>query len=258
MQQPAEDEGYEPDSAICLTQYTDPKDALTETTTEPRHSSTQRPEKPTQVTIMATKRSFPGAGADQETDASPKRRRPGGTGDDVRTADGHGSWRRTGERLPVEIWQHVFTFLSPRDLCSLLPVNRLCYGLLHPSPHPDLRVVPPVPSSPSPVVTFLDPDHVWRSSRRLTYPNMPAPLKGKSELDMWRIACGRACQFCRNRRTTANSRQVSGQTDTWRRGPGAKGVSPVFPFAVVSCGQCLVEQSVKVCLLRFLVTAVRH
>ncbi|KAF7542877.1 hypothetical protein G7Z17_g11196 [Cylindrodendrum hubeiense] len=34
--------------------------------------------------------------------------------------------------------------------------------------------------------------------------------------------------------------------DQWHRGPGAKGVSPVFPFSVSTCGNCLTSKSVKV------------
>ncbi|KAH8177512.1 f-box domain containing protein [Sarocladium implicatum] len=245
MQRPAEDEGYEPDSAICLAQDTDPSDLLTDSTDGLRHDLPSGREQPTQETMTMTKRKFHDGDMAQDTDVSPKRYRLDGAQDDARAADSDDSWQRTGERLPAEIWQHVFTFLSPRDLCSLLAVNRLCYGLLHPSPHPGLQTSSAVSSSPSPIVALLEPDHIWQTSRRLFHPYMPAPLKGKTELDMWRIACGRACQFCGSEGATASGHQVGGHTDTWHRGPGAKGVSPVFPFAVVSCGPCLVERSVK-------------
>jgi hypothetical protein len=80
-------------------------------------------------------------------------------------------------------------------------------------------------------------------------PGMPAPLKGKTELDMWRIVCARSCQFCGNVEVTTADGHAIGEVDPWHRGPGAKGVSPVFPFGIAICGPCLVQKSVKVCTL---------
>ncbi|KAJ3520441.1 hypothetical protein NM208_g13704 [Fusarium decemcellulare] len=61
------------------------------------------------------------------------------------------------------------------------------------------------------------------------------PAEGKSELHMWRLICSVSCQFCGLKADP----QSLAATDEWHRGPGAKGVSPVFPFSVCICGTCL-------------------
>lgn len=150
------------------------------------------------------------------------------------------------KQLPAEIWQHIFIFLPPRSLGNLLRVNRLFHNYLDPSP----VVKVPYPTSteaPLPSRKKLSaclPDIIWQTSRRLFWPRMPSPLKGRSELDMWRLACSRSCQFCRLKEFTDN--KASLPIDQWHRGPGANGVGPVFPFFVVSCGWCLVDKGLKV------------
>ncbi|ERT00230.1 hypothetical protein HMPREF1624_03601 [Sporothrix schenckii ATCC 58251] len=54
---------------------------------------------------------------------------------------------------------------------------------------------------------------------------MPAPLKEKTELDMWRLACSSTCQFCGKRDT----RRTFPATDPLR-GPGLEGVARVWEF----------------------------
>ena len=143
------------------------------------------------------------------------------------------------KKLPAEIWQHIFTFLPPKCLGRLLSVNKLFHFCLNPSPTTNT----PHESSTDPcVLPFLKPDAIWQASRRFFWPRMPAPLRGKSELDMWRLVCSPSCQFCSVRGQPQSS--VAG--DPWKRGPGAKGVSPVFPFFVSSCGTCLAKKTIKV------------
>ncbi|KAK0383320.1 hypothetical protein NLU13_9233 [Sarocladium strictum] len=204
----------------------------------------------------ATKRKSPEAVAKGEPEASVKRQRLDGLeqGDQASglkelgldgkqevasSAQAEDSWQRGGGRLPAQIWQHVFTHLSPRQLSNLLLVNRLFFTLLHPSFQD-----PPKSSIPS-ILPALKPDAVWQISRRTFSPSMPAPLKGKSELDMWRIVFARSCQFCGSVGETTAHGHVIDAVDPWHRGPGAKGVSPVFPFGIVTCGPCLVKKSIK-------------
>lgn len=147
-------------------------------------------------------------------------------------------------RLPAEIWQHIFTFVPPRTLGSLMMVNKQFNTYLDPSSTAEL-VDTPGCSTPS-VLSKLKSDTIWQASRRLFWPRMPAALKGRTELEMWRICCSPTCQFCKFR-----GQQNAHYSDSRRRiGPGSKGVAPVFPFSIVSCGRCLEEKSVKVCLLR--------
>lgn len=146
-------------------------------------------------------------------------------------------------RLPAEIWHHVFTLLPPRSLGSLLAVSKLFHHYLDPCSA--MAVEAPPPSATASALAPRRPDAIWQASRRRFWPQMPAPLQGKSELDMWRLCCTRTCQFCgardRDHVDAATPRPL------WERGPGPKGVVPVFPFCTVSCGRCLVERSVKVC-----------
>ena len=140
--------------------------------------------------------------------------------------------------LPAEIWHRVFTFVPPKTLGRLLTVNKLFRTYLDPSSTAEVKGS----TAPSHKLMLMKPDAIWQASRRSFWPHMPGPLKDKSEIDMWRFCCSRTCQFCNLR-----DRSVVGKTqDHWTRGPGAKGVSPVFPFFIVSCGKCLSDNIVKV------------
>ncbi|KAF4122563.1 hypothetical protein GMORB2_6869 [Geosmithia morbida] len=86
------------------------------------------------------------------------------------------------------------------------------------------------------------PDMIWQASRRLFWPRMPAPMRGRSELDMWRMVCGTVCQFCSLRDENTKLRSIK---DPWHRGPGARGVSTIFTFGIVSCGLCLMKKGLK-------------
>ncbi|KAK5987659.1 hypothetical protein PT974_11791 [Cladobotryum mycophilum] len=142
------------------------------------------------------------------------------------------------QQLPAEVWHHIFTFLPPRTLGSLLLVNKLFHTHLDPASR--VKASRPVFAAPS-TLPVLKPDAIWQASRRLFWPRMPVPLRGRSEVDMWRLACTRTCQFCRRR----DQDEVGLPQSKWHNGPGANGVSPVFPFFIVSCGRCLGERSIK-------------
>lgn len=139
--------------------------------------------------------------------------------------------------LPAEIWHHVFTFCQPRVLGHLLQVNKSFNTYLDPS-YSGPSFDPLSTSS----VRSLSPDSIWRISRQAFNPrSLPAPLVGRSELDMWKLACGSTCQFCgktrREPRSPANQRHP---------GPGENGVAPVWSFGVRACGLCLQKNSTKV------------
>jgi hypothetical protein len=154
------------------------------------------------------------------------------------------SIRTAGGRLPVdksllpaEIWHHIFTFTPPRALGRLLRVNKRFSSYLDPSS----KAIPSVLASLSPsAVKPCQPDLIWQASRRLFRPWMPSPLEGMSELDMWRLACNSACQFCRK------IGHPSCPADQWHAGPGENGVRPVWGFGIRTCGSCLQQKTIKV------------
>ncbi|KAL7784697.1 hypothetical protein V8C43DRAFT_291947 [Trichoderma afarasin] len=142
-------------------------------------------------------------------------------------------------QLPAELWHHIFSFLSPVTLGRCLRVNRLFHRYLDPvSPFIPTSVIH-VPTTR--ILPTLPPDAIWRASRCLHWPAMPAPLKGKFELDMWRFACTRFCQFCGQLDKAYNTTVDS----SGPRRPGHTTVSPIFPFFINSCGNCLVGKSIK-------------
>lgn len=142
--------------------------------------------------------------------------------------------------LPVEIWHHIFTFCPPRTLGRLLVVNQLFNVYLDPSSS-ICRARPLSLSSGR--LSPLQPNAVWQASRRRFWPNMPSPLQGKTELDMWRLSCSASCQHCGRQGTLQDQRSLG----PWQSGPGKDGVSIIWPFATQSCATCLLANSTKVC-----------
>jgi hypothetical protein len=163
----------------------------------------------------------------------------------LRPDETYNLWRSKGHLplnrslLPAEIWHHIFTFTPPRTLGNLLQVNKSFNQYLDPSS--DSSITPLLKSA----VPLLKPDAIWRASRRLFKHPMPVPLVGKTELDMWRLACANSCQFCGKKKPL----NAPAQLDQWHPGPGENGVIPVWLFAVRSCGSCLVKNSLKVSFL---------
>ena len=187
------------------------------------------------------------AAEDLPTDQSHKQRVKEDSDTRTHAESGSVAFHDGSKQLPAEIWHHIFTFLPPRSLGNLMLVNKLFYNYLDPSPlfkaaYPcSLDLALPSRKRPS----ICKPDSIWQKSRRLFWPRMPSPMKGRSEVDMWRLACSRSCQFC-NFTDDASDETPPAKEDQWHRGPGAKGVSRIFPFFVVSCGPCLAAKSLKV------------
>ena len=167
------------------------------------------------------------------------------------TPDGHLPHDKS--LLPAEIWHQIFTFCPPRLLGLLLQVNKSFNAYLDPSSsdHP----ITPLSRS---AIQIMKPDAIWQTSRRLFRPGMPLPLIGKSELDMWKLACCFSCQFCGKKRSHQNPMLP---LDQWRPGPGENGVVPIWSFGIRTCGPCLQQRSSKVgsaSLVSLLWTALTH
>jgi len=140
--------------------------------------------------------------------------------------------------LPAEIWHSIFTFCPPKSLGNLLRVNKL-FNLYLDSSSTVRR--DPVSVKPGALVV-LEPSAIWRASRRLFWPQMPAPLRSRAEIDMWRLACTPKCQNCGR----TDDRDRSSPSDAIRPGPGLNGVAIIWPFATRACASCLLKASVKV------------
>ncbi|KAK2624237.1 hypothetical protein QTJ16_006187 [Diplocarpon rosae] len=162
-----------------------------------------------------------------------KRLKPDDASQKYRHSDGHLLLDKSN--LPAEIWHHIFTFCAPKTLGRLLQVSKCFRAYLEPSSSG--RSISPLSIS---AARLLSPDNIWRISRQgINLHGLPAPLSGKSELDMWKMFCGSTCQFC-HRRT-----DPSVTIDQWHPGPGEDGVAPIWSFGIRACGSCLQKKSTK-------------
>jgi hypothetical protein len=148
------------------------------------------------------------------------------------------SSRPRGSRLvclPPEICHHIFTFLSPWTLGSLMQTCKLFNVYLDPRASAEACIPA---SDPHGSLAFFKPDAIWQAVRRSYWPRMPAPLKGCSEADMVRLIFSRRCQLC-GKTGTPGLQEDRGKTGTF----------PLFlilPFAVKTCPECLVRTTCKV------------
>lgn len=141
--------------------------------------------------------------------------------------------------LPAEIWHHVFTFCPPRSLGNLLAVNKLFNVYLDPAS--SIHGAPPRPATTQATLHTWEPNAIWRKSRGLFWPQMPAPMDPKTELDMWRLACSPRCQDC------GKLRAPGPDTHNFRHpGPGDDGVVVIWGFGRCLCAVCLLKCCHKV------------
>lgn len=142
-------------------------------------------------------------------------------------------------QFPIEIWQHIFTFVPPVSLGRLLRVNRSFNACLTESSKAHLVTN----SVRQGVIQLAEADTIWSASRKLFCPGLPRPPHDLKELDMWRLIRGRDCQFCGK---LANSKARLDPIDPWEAGPGKDGVRVIWAFGARCCGTCLQENSEKV------------
>lgn len=141
------------------------------------------------------------------------------------------AWKGDLSLLPAEVWHRIFTLVHPTTLGKLLRVNTVFNSYLDPSSTPrcgSRRLAGCAPSLP--------PDSIWQASRRRFCPRMPAPMKDRTELDMWKLAYPGSCQFCGRPNQEPSIPGIQDKTH----------VSTVWPFALRSCGSCLLRHSTKV------------
>lgn len=139
--------------------------------------------------------------------------------------------------LPHEILQHIFSYVDPPSLGCLICVNHSFRMLLDPS------IPLPRPSGKVKILSLRRQDLIWAISRKTFLPGFPKPMEGATELDMWKLIRGHACQFCGKRSIAKPPTLVSAP---WNAGPGFDGVRPIWPFRVRSCSGCLDRRIVKI------------
>jgi hypothetical protein len=135
-------------------------------------------------------------------------------------------------RLPLDVWQHICSFLEPVYLGRLICVNRALNALLDPQK--------PIPEHMK--KKNLTQNDIWSASRKRLLPGFPRPLSWISELTTWRLLLGTFCQFCERKPGKPSTTTRS----PWTSGPGQEGVRIIWPFAVRACGKCLTSRITKV------------
>jgi hypothetical protein len=136
---------------------------------------------------------------------------------------------------PPELWQQVFTYLSPAMLSRCLRVCRsfkFCLTQLKATNMPRKKNTP--------IARVLDSEALWTQSRKHTYNTMPRPLQGFSELQMLQLFGGASCQSC------GKPHVRSPVTNVYNAGPGENGVRVIWPFRARLCGNCFTNQSLTV------------
>ncbi|KAI9794322.1 MAG: hypothetical protein M1833_000414 [Piccolia ochrophora] len=147
---------------------------------------------------------------------------------------------REWSKLPRDVWRRIYTLLSPVELINLLGVNRSFYNDLAPS---TFGISGPSNRAPKFSHQGREADEIWVSSRKRFFPGTPnRPLRGRSELDMWRIINSRFCQSCGKE---GHREMIASMGFPWEPNLGEDGVTIIWPFGVRRCGSCLLEETEK-------------
>ena len=131
--------------------------------------------------------------------------------------------------LPCEIWQRALAYLDPSTLASAF---KTCHGFRKYLADPNVINIPPISQHGA---RSVHPDLVWRASRLRLNPSMPPSPPGCNELELFRLLNSQSCQYCHK------SSQSFRRSSHWTSGPGENTVQRIWPFAVRSCGRCVVQ-----------------
>lgn len=148
-------------------------------------------------------------------------------------------------RLPGHIWKRIFMLSTPLTLARLARVNQTFHTSLTTSARNGAISIAGGVSTM--LLDDISPEVIWATSRKVYFPNMPEPLHGHDEADMWRLLASKRCQFC------GKYGQVRGDTSSepfWGSGIGDDGIVIVWAFAVRSCAGCLKVNCEKVRLTK--------
>ena len=138
--------------------------------------------------------------------------------------------------LPVEIWQHVLSYLPPAMLCRLLRVSRSFKAYLTDT------VATPAARGNRSHVCVLDSEAIWTQARKIWLGKLPRPLPRCTELQMLQLIGGKTCQFC-NRAPVP-----SPATTVYNSGPGPDGCRVIWSFGIRACGRCIEGHTLTVSL----------
>ena len=137
-------------------------------------------------------------------------------------------------RLPTELWQNIFLYLSPAMLSRCLRVSKTFNMYL------TATVAEPASKKDKAKVRVLDSDVLWVQARKQYFPNMPRPLMRYTELQMLQLIGGKRCQFCDRDPVPTMA------TSPFNAGPGPDGLRMIWPFGIRTCGHCLDYNTMKV------------
>ena len=154
-------------------------------------------------------------------------------------------------QLPAHVWQRIFLFCSPPSLARLSRVNRLfrsrliksAAGEALPSPGGGGTNGDGAPAGADDSPALLEADAIWAASRTRFFPDLPSPLQGFSELDMWRLIAGHFCQYCGRRPDHSRLMPVE---FPGARPLGETGVAVFWAFGFRSCVACFLLRTEKV------------
>jgi hypothetical protein len=137
--------------------------------------------------------------------------------------------------LPPEIWQQVFTHLTPAILSRCLRVCKLFNICLT-----QMKAAPPASKKGVTHARAMDSEAIWAQLRKTTYTSLPRPLVGFSELQMFQLIGGNTCQSC------GKPHVKHPVNNAFSAGPGETGVRVIFPFHLRLCGSCFTNDSLTV------------
>ncbi|KAI9792484.1 MAG: hypothetical protein M1835_007850 [Candelina submexicana] len=146
---------------------------------------------------------------------------PASRGEQEATFHGPGILPSDKSKLPAEIWHYIFSCVSPVSLGRLLQVNRSFKSCLVPSARQS-------PFSPCGTKGFLESqpaEAIWSAARKIHYPDMPKPLRSRSELEIWSLILGTKCQLCFKQ---PGSTAENTKRNPWEAGPGTEGEMALF------------------------------
>lgn len=146
---------------------------------------------------------------------------------------------------PAEIWQHVFLYLTPDSLSCCLRVNKAFHSYLtFTAANMSIRLPSRKGGRQRTGLKLIDSEAIWTSARKLFAPNLPRPLSGFSEMQMFQLLGGKYCQGCGEPPTgPVNAR------NPFDAGPGVHGVRIIWSFSARLCGRCFDSSAIKVSLL---------
>nr|POF12781.1 hypothetical protein CFP56_09932 [Quercus suber] len=135
--------------------------------------------------------------------------------------------------LLPEQWQHIFVFLSPFDLASVMRVCRKFNHLLC-----EIKIIPASKKSQD-KPRMMDSDTVWARARKLHFPSLPRALNIYNELQMLQLIGNKSCQIC----GSLPSNITPPVNTAFNGGPGADRIRVIWQFGVRLCGKCFLQNT---------------